>query len=325
MLSVEAEKPHGTAQLNIKIPDDILAKIPHFFNPYPVILMQAVRGFFDSLHFGTRFLTISMIVIYIIQFCLIDGNMTSWLSFWPRAIVERGQLWRLITATYMHLGIFHLAMNMMSFTFTAISLEGAIGTLSFLYHIVIFGIISDIVHIVIAYILLLGGDPTTVDSQAMGFSGVLFALIVIDINLSGGEQRSIFGLFLVPSWTYPWVMLLVMSLMLQGVSFLGHLSGLITGYLYQWGVLSYLAPPSEFFGRVERKICCCCVNRLGYLTTDGRRQGEYQPYAFFQRVFRDEEEDPRPQAPRFEGHGRTVGQLPPVDDPDIRIDASDHA
>jgi membrane associated rhomboid family serine protease len=288
--------------------------------------METIRGCFDSLHFGTRFLMISMIVIAIIQFALLDKYLVAFLTFSPSAIVQQGQVWRLITGTYMHTGIFHLAINMMSFAFLGTTLELALGTLSYFCHIFIFGIISCLVHIAIAYLLYAGGRPTEVHTQALGFSGVLFSLIVIDIHLSGGDQRSVFGLFLVPSWAYPWVMLLVMSLLIQGVSFWGHFAGLVVGYLYKFGIMSYVIPSVERFRAFEQR-CCCCQNRLGYVRAGTEHRGPGQPFAVFQRVFRDndEAEEPQPGQPRFGGRGRTVGQgsPPPATGNGVHTDAPD--
>jgi hypothetical protein len=163
---------------------------------------------------------------------------------------------------------------------------------------------------------------------------VLFALIVIDVQLSGGDQRSVFGLFLVPAWVYPWVMLLLMSLLMPNVSFFGHLAGLLTGYLYQFHILSYLAPGPQFFGRVERRFCRCCVNRLGYSPVETQRDGNYQPFGFFNRWFtRGPEEEETRAAPvpnPYQGQGRTLGDMAGNGEPDpgndlepMRIDASD--
>lgn len=62
---------------------------------------------------------------------------------------------------------------------------------------------------------------------AIGFSGVVFGLIVVDNNLTGATQRSIFGLFYVPAPLYPWTLLVIWQLIMPGVSFLGHLCGVL--------------------------------------------------------------------------------------------------
>ena len=58
---------------------------------------------------------------------------------------------------------------------------------------------------------------------AIGFSGVIFGLIVVDNSTSSSKDRSIFGLFKVPSPAYPWALLVLFQIMMPNVSFLGHL------------------------------------------------------------------------------------------------------
>ena len=62
---------------------------------------------------------------------------------------------------------------------------------------------------------------------AIGFSGVVFGLIVIDNSVSHATSRSIFGLFSVPARVYPWALMVLWQLLLPSVSFLGHLTGIV--------------------------------------------------------------------------------------------------
>ncbi len=71
-----------------------------------------------------------------------------------------------------------------------------------------------------------------ITGTAVGFSGVLFALTVQESFLGAGSSRSLFGLVNVPSKLYPWAMLVAMQLILPGVSFEGHLAGLLVGALH---------------------------------------------------------------------------------------------
>lgn len=266
-----------------------------------------MEGFLNNLHFGTRFLLIFMVIIYLIQFFLFDSTIEGILTFSPRKIIEEFQFWRLITGTFMHGGILHLCMNMLSFAQLGLTFESKVGTLSYFFHIIVFGLIESLIHALIAWAMYLGGDSSAWSSSAVGFSGVLFALIVVDISISGGDDRSVLGLFLVPSWIYPWVMLLVMSLLVQNASFLGHLSGIIAGYLYQFGLLKFLTPSSHFFSRVEQRLCCCCINHLGYISADGTTEG--RPWVVFGPRFTENENENETETQNYEfrGHGRTVG------------------
>ena len=141
----------------------------------------------NSLKFGTRFLLIFMISIHVIRFLFVDQSLTRNFVMIP-ALVCRGQFYRLLTSMFLHGGILHLVMNMLSFSQLGASLENRIGTLSFLYHILIFGILSSLLHVIISYVMMIGGDPSPFYTGSLGFSGVLFTLIVIDISIDGLSQ-----------------------------------------------------------------------------------------------------------------------------------------
>ncbi len=68
--------------------------------------------------------------------------------------------------------------------------------------------------------------------SSVGFSGVLFAMAVEESSLSGSPTRSLFGIVTVPTKYYPWAMLVAMQFLMPNVSFVGHLAGLLCGFLH---------------------------------------------------------------------------------------------
>lgn len=103
----------------------------------------------------------------------------------------------------------------------------------------------------------------TIPTAAVGYSGVLFTYATLETYHSNVPTRSIFGLFNVPAKLYPWVLLVVLSLMLPGISFLGHLSGILVGIFFVAGGASYLLPSMEFQREVEQYACCSSIYRKG--------------------------------------------------------------
>lgn len=52
-------------------------------------------------------------------------------------------------------------------------------------------------------------------------------------------------MFQVPTKLYPWVLLIVLQFMMPNISFLGHLSGILTGGLYAAGWLQWCIPAQD--------------------------------------------------------------------------------
>jgi membrane associated rhomboid family serine protease len=274
-----------------------------------------IREWLESLHFGTRFLMLFMIGLFVVQFCLLDRSATYYLLFIPDRIL-RGEVWRLFSSVLVHGGILHLAMNMLTFSQLGATLETRIGSLSFFYHIAVFAVLTGLLHCVVAACMQLGGRSQPYFHGSLGFSGVLFALLVIDNAVGEPGPRSILGLCVVPSWIYPWTMLLVMQLLMRNASLLGHLAGIVIGYAYHCGILRAIVPSQAAFGEIETRGCCL-RDRFGWVGADGIGAGPFRPFAVFQRRFaRDDEDEVLPrQAGAFRGQGRTVGgEQPPAEE-----------
>lgn len=75
---------------------------------------------------------------------------------------------------------------------------------------------------------------------AVGLSGIVFALIAIDALEASEPQRSIFGLFSVPTKAYPFALLLLWQLVVPSASLMGHLSGLLAGLLWKGVEIKFL-------------------------------------------------------------------------------------
>lgn len=62
---------------------------------------------------------------------------------------------------------------------------------------------------------------------------------------------SVFGFCQVPAWVYPLVMLVLMSVVVPGVSLVGHLSGLLVGYVYAKGFLNWFTLKRSWLIAIE--------------------------------------------------------------------------
>ncbi|CAM9823611.1 unnamed protein product [Ascophyllum nodosum] len=94
-------------------------------------------------------------------------------------------------------------------------------------------------------------DMKHVRQQAVGFSGVIFTLALMESHRSTQPFRTVIGLIRVPTRMYPWVLLVLLSVMIPGISFMGHLSGILVGVMHVYGVTKPLLPSPAYLIEME--------------------------------------------------------------------------
>lgn len=142
------------------------------------------------------------------------------------AIVQRFQLWRALTYCFMHANIPHILLNMTALFQLGYLLEPMLGSGMFLTCAATLNALSVVLYCAFCYL----GDWVLPNSMALhltrvsivGMSSVLFGLMAIE---SIRSQRQV----------VPWVILIVIQLSWNHhVSFLGHVSGILSGYMYHY-------------------------------------------------------------------------------------------
>jgi membrane associated rhomboid family serine protease len=132
------------------------------------------------------------------------------------------EYWRLLSSGFLHDGLFHIAINMLSLYFVGNSLEPAIGRVNFA---------------AVYFASLLAGSFGALlfqpDTPTVGASGAIFgifgALIVIAHLRGISIWQSGLGMVLIIN--------LVLSVSYAGISLGGHLGGLIGGLITGWLVV----------------------------------------------------------------------------------------
>ncbi|KAK8280065.1 hypothetical protein V6Z11_D09G151200 [Gossypium hirsutum] len=164
---------------------------------------------------------------------------------------------------------------------------------------------------------------------AIGFSGILFSMIVIETSLSGVQSRSVFGLFNVPAKWYAFILLVVFQLLMTNVSLLGHLCGILSGFAYTFGLFNFLIPGPSFYTAIESSSwLASCVRRPKFILCSGGNPSAYIPTytaqnssssaLFSGNIWRNLSSwmpqrgttaQPAQDDPRFPGRGRTLGSV----------------
>ncbi|KAL4433702.1 hypothetical protein ABPG75_000143 [Micractinium tetrahymenae] len=178
------------------------------------------------------------------------------------APVFHGQVYRFLIAALSHAGLLHLGMNMLAFLPLGASLERHYGSLQFMWIMLLLLALGDSLYVLVAAAsaALPLSLPSVLDFYrqcAVGLSGVIFGLVLIDNHHASSPTRSIFGLFSVPTWAFPWVLLVIWQLLVPRASLLGHLTGLLVGHAFVTGRLRWLLPSSATYQAVERALPFC--------------------------------------------------------------------
>ena len=168
----------------------------------------------------TKFLSISLLAVYVFQFLLGDVLIANFALFAPS--VTNGQWWLLITAGFLHGSIIHLLFNVYILWVLGSQLENIVGKAKFM--IIYFG-------------SLLGGSLASYlfspfGSYSIGASGAIFGLM--GAMLVVGRKRNLD----ISQITTLVVINVVIGFVLSGIDWRAHLGGLAAGAFITWVLIN---------------------------------------------------------------------------------------
>ncbi len=132
--------------------------------------------------------------------------------------IQRGEIWRLVTAMYLHGGLVHLALNSMAMINLGPIIEGSFGGRKFFLIYTTTGIAGFIASTLISPL-----------SPSVGASGAIFGLLGFTIVY--GRYRGGSAGRAVADQLMPWVMFGVVMLFMPRIDNAAHVGGLLTGAL----------------------------------------------------------------------------------------------
>lgn len=173
----------------------------------------------------TPFVTYTLLVLNVLIFgaqYLTNEAVTGELAMWPAGVALGDQYYRLITAAFVHGGIFHILFNCWALYAIGPYLERAFGHVRFvaLYLISALG----------GSVLGLWLDPLT--QPTVGASGAIFGLFGAVFVAGRKLNIDVRGIAVLI------VLNLAITFLVSGISWTGHIGGLITGSLLA-GALAY--------------------------------------------------------------------------------------
>ena len=242
----------------------------------------------------------------------------------------RTLVFRIVTHGVFHLNLLHLGFNMAAFYPIGTRMEQAGGSLHLAWTIGVLllgsGLLSLAVSIGIMYTV---GLPSLMFHCDVGFSGVIFGLMIMQaMRLPPGRKTSFFGID-IPSRVYPVVLLVVIQLLLpRSVSLLGHLSGLAMGYFLCTRPGSVLIPSSTTMAYLDSSriistlafyagsswVSAENANGFSYVAGSGSPSPSVlptttpQPYSASTTTATAAPPAASQSEPKFPGEGRVVGE-----------------
>jgi membrane associated rhomboid family serine protease len=150
------------------------------------------------------------------------------------AVIVEHEYWRIVTSAFSHYEIFHIAANIGS-SWASGALEVEVKSPQFLIYIVILTLSSGLLDSLIRHFFL----PNTTDTFSLGYSGVVCGLMAVMSTYR--SYLNLFGLQI--PWSFmPFANIILIQILIPRVSFIGHLSGVLVGFLIRWHIFDWVTP-----------------------------------------------------------------------------------
>jgi membrane associated rhomboid family serine protease len=183
-------------------------------------------------------------MVYVLQLIL-DLDLDRF-TMCPRLVFYLHEYYRILTSCVFHGSFVHIAMNMVSSYHLSMLLEKRFGTIPHFVTTLGAMLTTSMFYLGISWLAsTFFAYDGLLYQHSVGFSGVLFHFLVLECNLSPSNSRSLFGVVEIPTYVYPWVLLVVLQFFIPNLSFLGHFSGIATGTLQHYGLLHLITVGSD--------------------------------------------------------------------------------
>ena len=185
---------------------------------------------------AVKALILTNIAIFVLGW--FSGAVETWLGMQPELVVEKGQLWRVVTYMFVHSrgGFGHILFNMLSLWMFGVELERMWGTRYFLKFYFFCGVCAALTTLVLSFIPLSIFNPLY-ESLTIGASGAIFGVLLAYALYFPYRPILVMFVFPVPARYFVMIMggmslLASLSASSGGVAHTTHLGGLAAGYLF---------------------------------------------------------------------------------------------
>lgn len=177
----------------------------------------------------------SNVIIFFLFYLLVgiygEDRVVSLLALQPAIILSGSAIWTLVTSMFLHAGIGHLVLNMISLMFIGSFVEKLIGKKRFLGIYFSSGIFAGLFFVIISLI-----TRADLNVYAVGASGAIFGLGGLLAVLTPRLPVLVFFIIPLPMWAAMVFMMVALWALSLGLSIpignVAHLGGLLIGAGY---------------------------------------------------------------------------------------------
>ena len=197
-------------------------------------------GFGGGVTWGVQRIILATTALFAVQLLLapldffLDDKLFTWFAFRPGAVLT-GALWQPFTYMFLHVGLWHLFMNMLGLFFFGPEVERELGTPQF-YRMYIFCGALGVLATFFPYLIYGQGAQVSPPPVVMGASGATMGVLVAFVVLDPQREVRIFPLPFPITALWMLIFFLVMNLLAsmegQAVSVATHFGGMAAGFAY---------------------------------------------------------------------------------------------
>ncbi len=191
------------------------------------------KSIFGSLSVNTGIILVN-VVLFILFLILMSTKLLSidFIALQPANIFAGQYIWTFLTSMFMHGGVFHLFVNMLSLFFIGSLVEKILGQKRYLGFYLISGLFAGLFFVLFSLVF-----PADFNAYAVGASGALFGLVGILVLLTPNLPVYVMFIPIPIKMKYAAPGLLIVLWIISATTSLGigntaHLGGLIMGLAY---------------------------------------------------------------------------------------------
>jgi len=208
-----------------------------------------------------------IVCVYIFEIVSDTDTFAYCLSF-PQVFFSY-QVFRLFTAPFFHSNFLHLLFNLVALLGIGPVVENQKGSILYALICSLLLLVSESLFLFLQFVLYFANQYSFAvpipQSCVVGLSGLLFALLVIDCDRVSVRTIPLFGgRIAIRSQWLPWIFLLLTQALLPSVSFLGHLCGIVAGYVYIFGGFNWMLPCCDRIHRWEDRLWFSRLNSFSF-------------------------------------------------------------